>query len=418
MTSTMQINEGIVIAPNQYNVGGNFFRFGAEKTELENQLENCFSSLDYDKELEKLKRNYDHTNEQNINLDDMDGFLNDGHEKVSNESNENDSVEEYHDTFTGLYQDYNRTVGQHQEKVVEGELFNCFTCGKIDTIKNINGMNICIHCGIEKGPVISEDMECQYAGMALGDNSCTARSGMSNNRLLFQSNFSTKIVGNKTSYSLKQINNVWDSLNYKERTLLKIFKKIADNCRQNGIPNNVISYSQVLYTKAYNKQRSCKKGNKGSRADKLEGLIGGCIYYSCKAYNINRSHQEIADICGIDKSAVSYGCKLTFRLLHHDIDLNANRTNYRDFLERYGSHLKLNNSELDIVKECCQEICKLQILNHSKPSTIAAVSIYVCSELYDFGLEKKEIAEACNTTEPTLNKNYRIVMDHVDQIIV
>ena len=254
--------------------------------------------------------------------------------------------------------------------------------------------------------------------MALGDNSSTARSGMSNNQLLFHSNFSTKIVGNKTSYSLKQINNVWENLNYKERTLLGIFKKISDNCRQNGIPNNVISYSHVLYTKAYDKQRNCKKGNKGSRANKLGGMIGGCIYYSCKAYNINRSHQEIAEICGIDKSDVSYGCKLIFRLLHDEIDLNANRTNYRDFLERYASHLKLSNNELEIVEECCDKICNLQILNHSKPSTIAAVSIYVCSNLYDFGLDKKEIAEKCHTTEPTLNKNYRIIMDHVDQIIV
>lgn len=298
------------------------------------------------------------------------------------------------------------------------EVYNCVNCLAIDSIKNISGVDTCINCGDIKGSDVSQDMECQYSGFALGDNSSTARSGLSNNNLLYQSNFCTKIVGNHTSYSLKQINNVWDSLDYKERTLLKIFKKITDNCRQKGIPNNVIGYSQVLYKKVYEKQRALKKGNKGSRADKLEGLIAGCIYFSCKAYDLNRSHAEIAEICDINKTEVSYGCKLFFRLMHREINLNQNNTNYKDFLERYASHLNLSLEELEIVTEMCEKIYELEILDHSKPSTIAAVCIYLTSNLYDFGLEKKEIADKCNTTEPTLNKNYKLMMEYVEKIIV
>lgn len=307
-------------------------------------------------------------------------------------------------------------LGQGLEDL-KPELFNCSSCHTIDSIKSINGVNVCVKCGIIKGSDISQEMECQYSGMAIGDNSSTAHSGLSNNKLLYQSNFCTKIVGNRTSYSLKQINNVWDNLDYKERTLLKIFKKISDNCRQNGIPNNVVSYSHVLYKKVYEKQRSLKKGNKGSRADKLEGLIAGCIYFSCKAYGINRSHQEIAKICDIETSEVSYGCKLFFRLMHEELNLNQNRTTYKDFLERYGSHLDLNENELEIVKEICEEIYRLDILDN-KPSTITSVAIYFASNLYDFGIDKKDISENCQTTEPTLNKNYKILMANVDKLIV
>lgn len=315
--------------------------------------------------------------------------------------------------FTGLYSDFSSKPSSS-----EAELFNCLNCHAIDSIKNVIGVNVCTNCGIEKGPEITEEMECQYSGLALGDNSATPRSGLSNNKLLFQSNFSTKIVGNHTSYSLKQINNVWNTLDYTERTLLKTFKKITDNCRQKGIPNNAVSYTQVLYKQVYDEQKKAKKGNKGSRADKLEGLIAGCIYYSCKAYGINRSHQEIAEICGIDKKEVSFGCKLFFKLMHDKINLNDNNTSYNDFLERYSSQLDLDDRELNIIKDVCFNIVQLEILDNSKPSTMAAISIFFCSNLYNFDLDKKDIAEKCHTTEPTLNKNFKILMDYVEKLIV
>ena len=167
------------------------------------------------------------------------------------------TVHQIESDFSQLYNSFN--INKKLQESKTPEIFNCYTCQAIDSIKNIEGVNVCVKCGQIKGSDISQEMECQYSGMAIGDNSCTARSGLSNNKLLYQSNFCTKIVGNKTSYSLKQINNVWDSLDYKERTLLKIFKKISDNCRQNGIPNNVVSYSHVLYKKVYENNVPSKK---------------------------------------------------------------------------------------------------------------------------------------------------------------
>jgi len=312
---------------------------------------------------------------------------------------------------TALYFDLSPKL----KSTTEPEIFNCASCNTIDSIKNVSGINVCTNCGIEKGPEISEDIECQFSGMAIGDNSATARSGMSNNKLLFQSNFSTKIVGNHSSYRLKQMNNVWNAMGYDERTLLKIFKKINENCRQKGIPNNVINYTHVLYKQVSDEQ---KKSKKGSRADKLEGLITGCIYYSCKAYGINRSHQEIAELAGIDKKTVSSGTKMFFKLMHNVIDLNANNTSFEDFLERYGYALNLDDHEIDIVKQVCQKIVQLELLDNQKPSTLGAISIYFCSNLYNFDLDKKYIADICHTTNATLDKGYKVLLEYVDKLIV
>lgn len=299
------------------------------------------------------------------------------------------------------------------------ELYDCKKCQVQDSIKNIdNGTYVCILCGEIKGTEIFEEFECQYAGMGFGDRTGTARSGLSRNNLLFKSNFSTKIVGNKTSYSMKKINNVWDSLDYKERTLLKIFKNITDNCRQHKIPNNVINYSQVLYKQVYDKQRESKKGSKGSRSDKLKGLIAACIYYSCKSYQINRNHDEIAIVCDLPSSEVSYGCKLFHKLMYKEMDLTMYQTTYKNFIERFSSHLKLKEEEREILTEFCEEVSKGGYLNNCKPSTKVAVSIYFCSVIYGFNLEKKEISQKCDTTEATLNKHYRFLLDNLDKVII
>jgi transcription initiation factor TFIIIB Brf1 subunit/transcription initiation factor TFIIB len=400
---------------NSYDPNEHFIRIG-DKTDLQTQLECDFQNHNYHEVITNLKERYDHISDQDHALSGIAGYL--------SELDCCNDAEDYNrpanDTVTGLYFSYRSKEirPDNDTEYNDNSQYNCHLCGSIDSVKAIQGIAVCVSCGVEMGPIVSDELECQYAGVAVGDNANTARSGLSNNNLLPGSNLSTKIVGNQISYSMKQINNVWDSLNYRERTLLKIFKHISDNCRSKGIPKNVIDYSQVLFTMAYEKQKKLKKGNRGSRSDKLEGMIGGCIYYSCKGYNINRSHQEIAEICGVDKSVISYGCKLVFRLLHSELDLNMNRTTYNDFLERYAYHLNLEENELEIIKECCNEIYQHQFLDNSKPSTLVAVTIYLCSNLYDFGLDKFDIAEQCHTTEPTLNKNYKILMEHIDQIIV
>lgn len=322
------------------------------------------------------------------------------------------SPNEYEELFN-----YVLSLNDQKPEETYNEKFNCIYCNSFDTVKPLHGTLVCVRCGSETNSDICDELECQYSGLNSDDNSMPSRTGLVNNQLLFRSNFIAKITGNKTSINIKKINNVWENLVHKERTLFKIFKKISDKCRQNGIPNNVVQHSQVLYKQVYDIQKTLPTG-KGSRKDNLEGLIASCIYYSCKLHNINRSHQEIANICDIDKKSVSLGCKLFFSLMHNKINLNNNTTNYHDFLERFSSHLQLTDHELRLVTEICDNVQTHGLLNDNKPWTIASVCIYMTNILYNFGIDRKLIAEQCETTEGTLDKHFSVLMENVDKLIV
>jgi transcription initiation factor TFIIB len=175
----------------------------------------------------------------------------------------------------------------------------------------------------------------------------------------------------------------------------------------------------VLYKKASDKQKTQKMGSKSSRADKLEGLIAGCIYFACKLRGINRSHQEIATICDIDKSDVSIGTKIFKKIMSKELNLNANTTQYSDFIDRYASHLQLSPSELDIVRETCDNVFRLDILDDCKPWNIVSSCIHFASVIYDFEIDRKDIVTKCGeTNEATLRKNFTLLLAKVDDIIV
>lgn len=312
--------------------------------------------------------------------------------------------------FNKIYNDFLLFMKNNEPTIdkTNKEVYDCIDCNGFNTIKNYTGNIICNNCGIIKGIDINDDLDNQYTGLTNGDNSALSHTGMFNNNVLYQSNFTTKVKGN---------NIVWNNFDHKERTLFKIFKKIDDCCRLHNIPKNVSEHSKILYTNVYNKKNTILKGNKGSRSDKLDGLVAACIYNSCKLYKINRSPLEISNIYGISKSSLSDGCNLFFELMNKEFDIN-NVTTYNDFIERYASFLNINDNELKIIHKICSKVQELNILDDTKPWTFVCVVIYFSSVIYNFDIDKKNIINICETTDATLNKYFLKLMNNVVDLIV
>jgi transcription initiation factor TFIIIB Brf1 subunit/transcription initiation factor TFIIB len=314
-----------------------------------------------------------------------------------------------------LYKKIRETSDKKEEEEEKDEFYMCTECEIEGSIQNVGGVYTCNKCGLQKCLEIDNNFKSQYAGLANGDNSATAHSGLAINNLFYENSFTTRISGKHSSYGMKIQKNVWANLTPEERSLSKVFKKITENCRENGIPKNVISFSQVLFKQAVDKQKE-KLKRRNSRGDNRIGLRAGCIYHACKKYGINRSHQEIAKVCETSKSVVSNGSKLVFTLLGEDISLNMNVTSYKDFLARYTYFLSLSGEEIKQVRDICRSVNNLEILSSSKPQTLVAVCIQFANIIYNFQIDKKTIAEKCNTTETTINK-YKLLLDYIEQLI-
>lgn len=295
----------------------------------------------------------------------------------------------------------------------------CENCNS-NTIFNDGGNITCSQCGLMKQSEISDEMESQYAGRGAEDNSVTSRSGMTNDHFRPDKNFSTRLVGNALSRYIRTFNNVWRNYETKnqDKTDENILRILSNACKKNSLPNSVIIDSQKNYI--IFKQRQKKDPNhKSNRGDKLKGLLGACLYYSCKNEHINRSHQEIADMLKIDISDVSGGCRIYSDLMSDMIN-STNHTSYKDFIDRFSNLLGIDIEprNVRIIKQISDNVYDLELLSNTQPVTFTATTIYFSSILYDFKITKKNVSKVCGITTTTIDNHLKVLIKYAEKIIV
>lgn len=303
---------------------------------------------------------------------------------------------------------------------INKDLSYCSSCKSENTIISDRGNLVCINCGSCKSSDISDDPECQYSGLSVGDNSVTCRTGIANNDLLPHSNYSTKLVGNKINPFLKTMNNVWQNQSHKNKEkILKVqFKFISDFCKNNNLPNNIIDIAQTLFWKVREEQTK-SPNHKSCRGENLDGIKIACIYHACRKYGINRSYEELAEMAGINVSYISFGSKLISNILNGtEMALNGNSTTYQHFIYRYSSSLNLTDDDIRLILDICANINNYGLLKTSKPDTIMAVTIYFTSVLYDLCISKNDIVHFCDISDCTLDKHFKDILQYADKIII
>src|SRR3972149_2068692 len=100
----------------------------------------------------------------------------------------------------------------------------CYNC-KTDSLICDDGIIVCEKCGVDNGAVIDYQQEWRFYGSDdTKYSSDPTRCGMPINPLLPESSLGTIILGRGFD-KFRKLNN-WNSMSYKERSLLRVFKQI------------------------------------------------------------------------------------------------------------------------------------------------------------------------------------------------
>ena len=162
----------------------------------------------------------------------------------------------------------------------------CFNC-EGDSLIYDEGIIVCENCGVDNGAMIDYQQEWRFYGSEdTKHSSDPTRCGMPINPLLPQSSLGTIILG-RGFEKYRRLNN-WNSMTYKERSLLKVFKNIQSKSDENNISICVVDRAKIMYKTL--SEDTIKRGK--SR----KGLIAACLYNSCKDKNDSRSTKEISQI--------------------------------------------------------------------------------------------------------------------------
>jgi transcription initiation factor TFIIIB Brf1 subunit/transcription initiation factor TFIIB len=281
------------------------------------------------------------------------------------------------------------------------------SCGCEEFVMEDN-MQICKECSCIIGKMIENTAEWRYYGNDDNRDGDPSRCGLPTNNLLPKSSIGSMIGGGyKDNIDIRRIRmfQMWNSMPYDERTLWNVFDKMTSNTIHNGIPQKVIDDAKVLYKNASEK--------KISRGDNKEGLIASCIYHACLLNKIPKSSKEIAAMFNISHVILNKG-NSRFQTL---LQINVSSPEPIDFISQYGNNLNMSIKDIEDCKKLVKFIENNEIMNDNSPTSSAAGILYYYSTVKNLGYTKKRFAKACNVSEVTIIKCFKIINNYNDFII-
>jgi transcription initiation factor TFIIIB Brf1 subunit/transcription initiation factor TFIIB len=302
----------------------------------------------------------------------------------------------------------NLLFGMDLNKKIETVKKICKSC-KSDklVVDNIKGYLVCQECAVINQEFLDENPE--FTNDEENNGSGASRYGCPSNFFFPKSALGTKIATkgyNKVSALQRQ-----GQMPYREKSLLEVLERIQSKCKKYSVSQTIIDSAKILYKKVSDSKhvRGKRKGkNMIMRCINRRSMIAACVFYACKMQKEPRSPKEIADIYDLEIKHVHRGCR---KILDY-IDLNSTFYQIRnsqaaDFIERLSKKLDFDKKFIEIAKDVCNNIHKLDIASTHEPPSVAAGCILLVANTYNLSISKKQISEIFDISDVTISKTYR-----------
>ena len=201
----------------------------------------------------------------------------------------------------------------------DDKFIKCTGC-KSDNLCEIDGYNICQKCGLYNDCVIDSGQEWRYYGADDNNKGADpARADFPTNELLPHTSMGSLIgFGCKETNTTKRIRNMnfWNSIPYRESSLLETFSSISIMAHNAGISQCIVEEAKIMYKKV--------SDIKSSRRTKKEAMKAGCVMLACKLKGFPRSCNEIAKIFKIKNNKTLRKSIKTFEEIWNNIQMVEN----------------------------------------------------------------------------------------------
>ena len=312
----------------------------------------------------------------------------------------------------------NLLFGMDLNKKIEPKKKTCRSC-KSDklVVDNVKGYLVCQDCAVINQEFLDENPE--FTNDEENNGNGASRYGCPSNYFFPKSALGTKIATkgyNKVSALQRQ-----GQMPYREKSLLEVLERIQSKCKKYGVSQSIIDSAKILYKKVSDSKhiRGKRKGkNMIMRCINRRSMIASCVFYACKLQKEPRSPKEIADIYDLEIKHVHRGCR---KILDY-IDLNSTFYQIRnsqaaDFIERLAKKLDIDKKFIEISKDVCNNIHKLDIASTHEPPSVAAGCILLVANTYNLTISKKQISEIFDISDVTISKTYRKIYPYYKIIL-
>lgn len=300
-----------------------------------------------------------------------------------------------------------------------GDRESCDRCGSRLAFAD-EGFLTCTsdHCGRLYKDLVDHSAEWRYYGTDDHANVDPTRCGMPINPLLEESSYGCKVLCfGSTTYEMRKIRRYaeWQSMPYKEKSQYDEFQIITTMAHNAGIPKLIID-DAIRFHKRISEHDVTFRG------DNRDGIIAASVYLSCRINNYPRTAKELATIFHLDTGSATRGCKNALLILN-EIEKNSDEktvfvaTKPEAFLERYSSKLGIPGELSKLCHFVSHKVEASGYLAENTPPSIAAGIVYFVAHSCGLTTTKRDIKLISDISEVTINKCYKKLEMHRDELI-
>lgn len=324
------------------------------------------------------------------------------------------------DTFPGLSRSrinkpvdkWDQLLGSASEELVDKPI--ACICGCEQRI--FEEVYLCKSCGtvLEKG----FDMGAEYRFFANEDRGVDpCRIGPPQDHRLPESSLGTVILqgrGNaKTMYRIRKFH-TWNSMPYKERSLLQVYERLQLIATNNGIGSSVLEDVKDMFMKIH---ELCDR-----RGLSRDAILASCMYMVLKNNKTPRKHTELAEMFSINTATFTKALKYSLEVLtlaqmkkrtaSAEVKPTVTTTHAEDYVEVPLSKLGLPRHMRDGIQQACIRVCRAAEMKNISvenipPSLAAGVIAFVLLRQNDMTITLPDIAGVCDISVATLQKCLR-----------
>lgn len=284
---------------------------------------------------------------------------------------------------------------------------SCSECNSNNIVfTSSRGSYVCGNCGLESQEFLDDGPEWNNYDDGKGDS---ARCGAPSSAFFPKSSLGTVI--NTPGYSKVKMLRNWGQVPYRERSLAEVLNDIDSKCKKYKITKAVIDNAKILYKNV--RETKHKDGNNKGKNVIIRGInrkqiIAACFYFGATLQKSPRSTKEVADVFNLSLKQVSKGCRRFLEIMKDNfIVFDIKPSHGTDFIERFGSKLKLSKESVELAKTIAHNTTKLDIASDHQATSIAAASILFASNILNQNINKKLVSEIFKISDVTIIKTYK-----------
>lgn len=289
----------------------------------------------------------------------------------------------------------------------------CTKCNEYSIIVDSDlGIIVCSnpYCGKFIDDIMDSGQEWRSLSTSDASNANRCRVGLPVNEHFTKASLSTIILG--YGHEIFRKYQLYNSMDYDERRLLKNFQLIDDNTESKNIPESVKDHAKNMFKTIsidQNKRGSCKHSN-----------MAACVYFASKDKDLKQSKEKLSKCFNIKKKKFTKGCNFYKEEMFEkepEYYKKLKPINTNDEIDKFGDILKMTELYKNISKYVGYMSTELGILLKNTPTSIAVGSIYMVSQVYNLNILKKDISELCEVSDVTINKAYNAMINYQDILI-